>query len=224
MRGSHVNRPVGALRQRIGPAQPLVGHHRLQRIARPTFHRIVGWRCDVERVVAAHPESVRDVGRADGLHGRFDVGGRSALAQFRCFDRIERAAGQRLPVKRRSIVGDREAVRREGRLAAVGPAQGLAVDLDDHVLLDLRRLMAVERAKGVAGIKVDDDDRAARAGIGDVAGLAVSAEADVVEIGALQGHRLVEQDRLGDLIGGKIDAGQLGAAGQDFFIAGRRRV
>lgn len=84
--------------------------------------------------------------------------------------------------------------------------------------------MAVERAKGVAGIKVDNDDRAARAGIGDIAGLAVSAEADVVEIGALQGHRLVEQDRLGDLIGGKIDADQLGAARQDFFIAGRRRV
>ena len=84
--------------------------------------------------------------------------------------------------------------------------------------------VTVERAEGVAGVEVNDDDRAARAGIGDVAGLAVSAEANVIEIRALQGHRLVEQDRLGDLIGGEIDPDQLGAAGQNLFIAGRRWI
>ena len=77
---------------------------------------------------------------------------------------------------------------------------------------------------GVARLEIHDDDRAARAGIGDEGRRAVGMEADVVEVAALQCHVLAEMDDLRDLVGGELDAHQLRSVGNDLVDARRGRI
>ena len=75
-----------------------------------------------------------------------------------------------------------------------------------------------------AAFEIDDDDRAARAGIGDEGGIAVGMEAHVVQVAALQRHVLAEVDDLRHLVGRQLDAHELGAAGDHLLVAGRGRI
>ena len=96
--------------------------------------------------------------RRNGRHARRALLLADAFAQQGGIDRVERLAGQRLAVQR------------------------LAVGGDAHGLVDLGRTMAVERAQALARFQVDDDDRAARPRVCDVAGLAVAREATAMTL------------------------------------------
>ena len=84
--------------------------------------------------------------------------------------------------------------------------------------------MAVEPGMRAARFEIDDDDGAARTGIGDEGRGAVGMEADVVQVAALQCHVFAEMDDLGDLVGRELDAHQLRAAGNDLVDARRGRI
>ncbi|MBB5711462.1 hypothetical protein FHT02_002708 [Sphingomonas xinjiangensis] len=81
--------------------------------------------------------------------------------------------------------------------------------------------MTVERAERSPAFQVDhDDDRTPRAGVSDIAGSAIRAEADVVQIGPLKRLIFRNGEGFGYLIACQIDADELGPTFEIFSLPG----
>ena len=106
----------------------------------------------------------------------------------------------------------------------VGAAQLVAIDHGHHARLRLGARVAVQHPADRAARGVQHDQRATLAGIGEVRGGAVRADAHVVHVAALRGRRLVERIDADHLVGAQVDLHQLDAAGLDELVAGGRRV
>ncbi|MCU1253501.1 MAG: hypothetical protein JWQ49_6530 [Edaphobacter sp.] len=163
------------------------------------------------------------------MYGGDDLGfGLGLVAEGGGADAVELRAGERAVEDFAAVVADGYAVgselRGRGGLDGVGDVDGPAFGEDDEAGLGQGAGVVVEAPPGFAGGEVDDDDAvgAIAGGVGDVGeasdavlvfGADGEVEADVVQVGVEAGYLDGKEDGLNDLVGGEVDADELGAVG-----------